>query len=286
MAIIAFWSDEGKETGQTMSMVALSTYMAIEHNYRILNVSANFKEQTLEHSYWDMSKMDALLKGISKDIRQAGELRQNSFESGVEGLVRVINSNKTSNSIVSSYTKVVFKDHLDVLCAPKTQAYEEYRSICELFPDIIQVANRDYDVIFVDVSRRMDTENAKKILELADVIVVNITQRMEVLNTINELKQDNEFFKQKKIVYNIGRYDRYSKYNSKNVSRYIGERREVFCVPYNTLFFESCSEGKVAELFLRIRKVDSEDRNATLIEELKRFSEGLIYKMKELQVKI
>jgi len=37
MAIIAFWSDEKRETGQTMSMVALSTYMAIEHNYRILN---------------------------------------------------------------------------------------------------------------------------------------------------------------------------------------------------------------------------------------------------------
>lgn len=43
MAIIAFWSDEKRETGQTMSMVALSTYMAIEHNYRILNVSTNFK---------------------------------------------------------------------------------------------------------------------------------------------------------------------------------------------------------------------------------------------------
>ncbi|MBP3255940.1 MAG: hypothetical protein J6M60_05580 [Clostridia bacterium] len=286
MAIIAFWSDEGKETGQTMSMVALSTYMAIEHNYRVLNVSANFKEQTLEHSYWDMSKMDAFLKGISKDIKQAGELRQSSFESGVEGLVRVINSNKTSNSIVSSYTNVVFKDHLDVLGAPKTQEYEEYRSICELYPDIIQVANRDYDVVFVDVSRRMPEESSKKILEMADVIIVNITQRMEILNKINDLKSENEFFKQKKIVYNIGRYDKFSKFNTKNVSRYIGEKREVFCVPYNTLFFESCSEGKVAELFLRIRKVDPEDRNATLIEELKRFTEGLIYKLKELQVKI
>ena len=76
------------------------------------------------------------------------------------------------------------------------------------------------------------------------------------------------------------------KYNVKNISRYLRERRDIFCVPYNTLFFESCSEGKVAELFLRIRKVDPEDRNATLMEELKRFSEGLLYKMKELQVKI
>lgn len=286
MAVIAFWSDEGKETGQTMSMVALSTYMAIEHNYRVLDISANFKEETLEHSYWDMNKMDALLKGISKDVKQAGELRQSSFDSGVEGLVRVINSNKTSNSIVSSYTKVVFKDHLDVLCAPKTQEYEEYRSICKLYPDIIQAASRDYDMVFVDVSRRLPEESSKAILDIADVIIVNITQRMENLNKINELKSESEFFKQSKIVYNIGRYDKFSKYNTKNVSRYIGEKREIYCVPYNTLFFESCSEGKVAELFLRIRKVDPEDRNATLIEELKRFSEGLLFKMRELQVKV
>ena len=62
MAIVAFWSEEEKETGQTMSMVALSTYMAIEHNYRILDISANFKDQTLENSYWDTTKMDNLVK--------------------------------------------------------------------------------------------------------------------------------------------------------------------------------------------------------------------------------
>ena len=286
MAVVAFWSDEGKETGQTMSMVALSTYMAIEHNYRVLDISANFKEETLENSYWDMAKLDAMFKGISKDVKQMGELRQNSFESGVEGLIRVINSNKTSNSIVSSYTRVVFKDHLDVLCAPKTREYEEYRSIAALYPDIIQVANRDYDIVFVDVSRRLPEEYSKAILDIADVIVVNITQRLENLNKINDLKETTDFFKQPNIVFNIGRYDKYSKYNVKNISRYIRERKDIFSVPYNTLFFESCSEGKVAELFLRLRRVDPEDRNATLMQELKRFSEGLLFKLRELQVKV
>ena len=158
MAIVAFWSDDDKETGQTMSMVALSTYMSIEHSFRILNISANFKDQTLEEAYWDLTKSDSALFAASKDQKQMGELRQNSFESGVEGLVRVINSNKTSNSIVSSYTKVVFKNHLDVLCAPVTKEYEEYRSIAAMYPEIIKAANRDYDIVFVDVSRRMSDE--------------------------------------------------------------------------------------------------------------------------------
>lgn len=39
MAIITFWSNTKKETGQTMSIAAVATCMAIEHNYKILLVS-------------------------------------------------------------------------------------------------------------------------------------------------------------------------------------------------------------------------------------------------------
>ena len=56
MSIIAFWSNEEKETGQTMSMVALTTYMAIEHNYKILSVSTSFNDNTLEKSYFATRK--------------------------------------------------------------------------------------------------------------------------------------------------------------------------------------------------------------------------------------
>lgn len=39
MAIITFWSNTKKETGQSMSIAAIATSMAIEHNYKILLVS-------------------------------------------------------------------------------------------------------------------------------------------------------------------------------------------------------------------------------------------------------
>ena len=285
MAIVAFWSDEEKETGQTMSMVALSTYMAIEHNYRILNVSANFKENTLENCYWDSYKSENLLKTISKDMNEAQKLRQDSFESGIEGLVRVINSNKTSNNIVSSYSKVVFKERLDVLCATKTQSYEEYSNISDLYPEILKAANRDYNFVFVDVSRRMKKEAVDKILEIADLVIINITQRLKTIDKILELKTQGEIFPKNKYLINIGRYDQHSKYNTKNIERYLREKN-INAIPYNTLYFESCSDGKVAEFFLRMRRVDEEDRNYTFLDETKKFAENVIYKLKMLQVKI
>lgn len=281
MAIIAFWSNEEKETAQTMSMVALSTYMAIEHNYKILNVSTNFKDETLENSYWDLSKMENLVKTISNN--NAGQI---GLESGVEGLIKIINSNKTSNNIVSNYTKIVFKDRLDVLCSPKTTDYEDYRQIAELYPSIIQVADRSYDLVFVDVSKRMPKEQIKQILELSDIIIVNMTQRLKTIDSFIKLREENEFFKKNNILLNIGRYDKFSKYNIKNISRYMREKKDVHAIPYNTLFFEACSEGSVAEFFLRLRRLDAEDRNAVFVEEIARLTKDLIYKMQELQLKM
>lgn len=280
MAIISFWSNEEKETGQTMSMVALSTYMATKHNYKILNVSTNFKDTTLEDSYWDLEKMENLLKNLAKDKNQVG------LESGVEGLIKIINSNKTSNNIVQNYTRIVFKDRLDVLCSPRTQEYEEYRQITELYPNILQVANRSYDLVFVDISKRMPKEQVKQILELSDIIIVNFTQRLKTIDDFMKLKEENDFFKKNNILLNIGRYDKFSKYNVKNVTRYMKEKKEVHATPYNTLFFESCSEGKVAEFFLRLINIEAEDRNAIFIEENARLTKDLIYKMQELQIKM
>ena len=281
MAVIAFWSNEEKETGQSLSMVALTTYMAIEHNYRILEINTGFQDTTIEDSYWNLEKAENLVKNLTNKKKE-----EVVFESGIEGLVKIITSNKTSSTIVSNYTKIVFKDRLDVLLAPKTKDYEEYKEIAQYYTDILQVANRNYDLVFIDISKRMPQEQIDKILEMADVIVVNITQKLKVINRYLELRTENTFFKKNNILINIGRYDKFSKYNVKNVSRYMHEKKSVLAIPYNTLFFESCSEGKVADFFVRLRSVEAEDRNAVFMQEIDRFTKALIYKLQELQMKL
>lgn len=280
MAIVAFWSKEKRETGQTLSMVALSTYMAIEHNYKILDVSANFKDQTLETCFWNLDKEGSFIKKITNEQTNIG------LESGIEGLIKIIKSNKTTPNIVSNYSKIIFNNRLDILCASNTQNYSEFAELSKMYPEILNTANRSYDLIFVDISKEMPDEEKDRILEIADVIVVNITQKMKIIDEFYQLKEENNFFKNNNILLNIGRYDKFSKYNIKNVTRYLKAKREVSAVPYNTLFFESCSEGKVAEYFLRLRNADTEDRNGTFMEEVSKMSKGLIYKLQELQIKM
>ena len=92
MAIITFKSNEIKETGQTLSLVATATQMAIEHSYKILIVSTNFKDQTLENCFWELDR-------LNKPIINAPGHAAVGVDSGIEGLIKVLTSNKTSVEI-------------------------------------------------------------------------------------------------------------------------------------------------------------------------------------------
>ena len=280
MAIIAFWSEEKRETGQTMSMVALSTYIAIQHNYKILNVSTNFKDTTLEECYWNVQKENTFMRKINKDTDNIVGL-----QAGIEGLIKVIKSNKTTPNIVSNYSKAVFNDRLDILSSPETTQYSEYLEIAKMYPEILNLANKNYDLVFVDISKRMGEEEVNRILEISDAIIVNITQRLQIIDKFYILKEENKFFNNNNVLLNIGRYDKFSKYNAKNIARYLRMNKDVLAVPYNTLFFESCSEGRVADFFFKLRNLDVDDRNQSFIQEIDKMSKQLIYKLQELQIR-
>ena len=278
MAIITFRSNELKETGQTLSMVAVATQMAIEHSYKILIVSTNFKDQTLENCFWELNKLN--------NANNVSEKAKVGVDSGVEGLIKVLVSNRTSTEIIKNYSKTVLKDRLDILLSPVTQDYREYTQICENYQEIVKMANRYYDLVFVDLTNRMNEEQAQNIINVSDVIIFNITQRLKNINDFMELKETDEFYRRKNVMLLLGRYDAHSKYNVKNVTRYMKEKKQILAIPYNTLYFEACSEGKVIDYFLRLKNIDENDRNHIFVSEITRANASILFKLQELQIKI
>ena len=101
-----------------------------------------------------------------------------------------------------------------------------------------------------------------------------------------QIKKSNKIFQTDKNMLLIGRYDRFSKFNSKNLTRYLNEKQEIPTIPYNTLFFEACNDANVADFFLRFRLVDETDRNAFFIKEVNKAAEKIVYKLQELQMKM
>ena len=201
---------------------------------------------------------------------------------GIEGLSKVIVSNVSSENIVSNYSKVVFKDRLEILSSPQVKYYSEYKKICESYPYVIEIAKRNYDLVFVDLSKRVPENLRKKILEMSDIVIINLNQGLKQIEEFLDLKEKEIIYNENKVMLAIGKYDRFSKYNEKNITRFLKEKREFLVIPYNTLFFESCTEGKLADFFLKLRNVSESDRNYFFIREVDNMCNNIIFKLKEL----
>ena len=279
MAIISFWSNIKRETGQTLSSVAIATSMAIDHNYKILEVATGFQDKVIENCFWEPDKVSTagLIPGM----------QQSTFNSGVEGLVKIVQSNRTSSNIVADYARVVFRDRLDILPAPVTDNIEDYNRTTEYYAQLLNVANRDYNLVFVDIDKGMSEESKKAILQQSVVIVLTLKQGLDCLKEIVELRKNTSFFENNNIILLAGKYDKFSRYNVTNMSRELKEKRKMIAVPYNTLFFEASSEGTVADFFIKYRTItDQTDRNYIFMQETKRACDEILFKLQELQIRV
>ena len=279
MAIVTFYRRGKKETGQTLSLAAIATNMAIEHNYKILIVDTAFQYKILEECFWPIQKEAPVINPNEKGANEA-------IESGIEGLTKVISSNKTTPEIVRNYCKTILRERLDFLQAPLTTEYKDYADVAPKYIDVLNAANRYYDYIFVDLYKDLPNDVKEGILQISDIIVYNILQNFDSINDFLDLRSSNDFFKRRNVMILLGRCDLDSKYNAKNVTRYLKERNQVSCVPSNTLFFEACSENKLIEFLLKFRKLtDDLDRNAVFMKTVEQTVVAIIDKLHEVQMR-
>ena len=278
MSIVTFWNSQKEQTGKTLSIAAIATYMAIEHNYRILIVSTGKDDKTLDNCFWEEKK-------VKKNLGLFGPNTRVAMEEGINGLIKIMKSNKLAPKNETNYTKIIFKDRLEVLQTYKG-SQDEYKELSKMYPEIINLENSYYDLVLVDLDSEVDEETKRQIIGASNLVVVSLSQRLASINNFLEFRQNNPMFNTNKTLILIGRYDKYSKYTIKNISRYMNEKNKVSTVPYNTLFFEASEEAKVPDLFLRLRKVSDDDRNGIFIQEIQRTAENIIYRLQDLQMKM
>ncbi|MBR3249658.1 MAG: hypothetical protein IKF83_03045 [Clostridia bacterium] len=278
MAVVSFWSKGKKETGQTSAVIAVATHMAIEHNYKILVISTSVKEDTMGNAFWEKERK-------KRNLGLFGPNTNAVMQNGIEGLNRIVRSNKVSPDIITNYARTVFKDRLEVLLSYRgeEQVYKEIRSS---YPAIIELAKKYYDLVIVDIDYNVGEDVEKEILHNSDVIVVTMPQRFSSIDQYKEAKKNNQMLQSPKTLLLVGRYDKFSKYNAKNITRYLKEKNEVNTIPYNTLFFEACEEASVTDLFLRLRRISDEtDRNVLFLKEVKRLSDNILYRIQDIQMR-
>ena len=282
MAVITFWNDNTGKIGQTHSALAIASYMGVEHNYKTLLMSTRYDDYVTLQGFGGAERVRAI--NLVTENKQTMDL-----ESGIEGMAKLASANRLSPEIVSNYTKIVYKNRLEIVTAPTKQSDADYLRVYNSCKEIIGVAKKYYDIVFVDLNRGLEQAPTKEILKMSDIIILNIEQKPSELKKLMELRENKELFKPKSTLVLINNYDRKSKYSTKNISRELGEKKEILSIPYCNLLSEAVQEGTAAEFFLntRIKKLEgTEDRTSFFIHEVKRAVDAIIYKMQELQMRI
>ena len=177
MSVITFVNNRKEETGKTLSLVAIATNMAIENNEKILIISTTNKESKIKSCFFEDTEVKKMRLGIFGQNMSALDT-----EAGIDGLAKMLRSNKLNPDMITNYTKVVFKDILEVLLgknkSESNQNIEEKVQsspieIADEYVEIVKIANQYYDKVFVDLDYNLNQDIREQIIDQSDLIILN-----------------------------------------------------------------------------------------------------------------
>lgn len=287
MSIVTFWNDDREQSGKTLTSVAVATRMAIDRNFKILLISTSFGDPTMRNCFFG--------NDVQKNLKIFGGRNNNiAVENGIEGLVKLIASKKLTPDVITDYTRVVFKSRLEVVCGfvgandkTREENFSIYQRMQESYIDLIRTANMYYDMVIVDLDKDLSTKVKEEILRMSNLNILVFQQKLSSINNYIELRNINKEIAGLKYIPVIGRYDNRTKYNIKNITKYINEKKELYIIPFNLLYYEAAEEAAVVDLFLKMRNFkDKSDENYIFMDSTKKLSDKIIKRLQELQKKM
>lgn len=253
---IAFWSSY-HQVGTTGNMIAVSLYIALRYNMRILMAHNHFGRYTLEAAFIDRSYMEHSLMDLS--------------DTGIDALSRFIKFNRLEKDDISSYTTTVLKNRLDLLIGTRKTNREIYQNdLKDTIHLILQSAASFYDLVLIDTEPG-DDEISKKIIENSDLTVVNLSQNPGTIE--NFLDEHGELAE--KALFLLGRYDANSRYSIKRLKRRFN-LNQIYAVPYNIEFADACIEGRAIDFFIRNIEADKNDIHSSFISGVAETAEAVL----------
>lgn len=277
MSVVTFWNGTKEQVGNTSSAMALATQFAIEHNMKVLLISTGFNDNIIKESFWRQSKKKTNLPFFMVDNSKIDR-------NGVEGLDRMLRSNKMSPELITDYTKVVLTDRLEILLGVDG-IVDQYQLIQKDYGQIINLAKKSYDMVIVDLDKELTYSTIYEVLRFSDVIVAMVSQRADQIEKVMETMAQSDIIKDYNTIITIGKYLPDTKYNAKNLTRNVLKKKEIInTIPYNKLFFEASQEGKVIDMFLDFMRIKDKDENYEFVQEIKRLSETIKFKINNRKI--
>lgn len=266
MPIVSFWStEESAQLSDTATAVAVASMIPTRTKYKTLITQTHYSDLSLEASFFNQEKKSRL----------------DTADTGIDALDRLLRSNKLTPENIPNYASPIIKGRLELLYGTFKNDPDSYSRILETMPIMIDYANQLYDIVLVDLNKGSRTSEVNPILQKSDLIVFHMSQNMQVLKKLFKDMETLKILQEKTVIPVLGRYDRYSKYNERNVARKFNYKKRIYTLPYNTQFFDACNDGAVAKFFIENSNADmGTDRNGFFISEVAALTDAIIEAIK------
>jgi hypothetical protein len=266
---IAFWSNANETCGVSANLAAISVASVIRYPYSVIAMENRLCHNNLGRAYMGNTHAK-LLDEVGTNYYDGG---------GIEGLLRKIYRGDYRSDILQSYLKEIIHKHLYYI--PQSRVihseifdYEFDHCIQPLFRMMEEYA----DICFIDTATHNNL-STKTILEEADLIVVNLCQKVNILDDF----VDNYSSMISKAVFIISNYEYHSILNSKRISKlYDIPWEDIIVIPDNQVYKNAFLSGTVVAFISRNYSCDKENPNFTFIQSIKKATYIIIKKAEQM----
>lgn len=234
MSIGIFWAPLHGQ-GQTSNIHATGFIMSLLHKKKVLMMQTHFEKNNLESP---LVGQNSGRKNIDNELFQ---------DIGLDTAVNFSGISQLNQKLLESCCITFPNISLLLLPGTETKNRETFdRDIGKSVYRMIRDADEIMDVVLIDANSGND-ELSLKLMPLADMIVINLTQRRYVLEKYFSEYGDH-FLNNKKVFYLFGDYDDNSTYNINNCrrkfSKYLNSSNSGV-IPYCTKYMDAQNECNV-----------------------------------------
>ncbi|AOZ91111.1 hypothetical protein [Paenibacillus crassostreae] len=243
MSTIAFWSPLLGGSGNTAHAAAVAAMIGLESRIRVLLGHGGVVGERLERAFHIGEN------SINQSIPTIHDF-------GMDALERLSLNRRLNKENIRDYTIPLIYEGLDFVTgnAKREGTLPGYRA--SILPTILACANKYYDLVLMDAGcgkDELDLRGDGAILNSADLIVISLTQNIQVLESFFAGRLLPTALQNKPYLIVLSRYDHDSHYNIHHIKRRFGYDGVIYGIPYSTAFFDAWNMGAVIPFMHRSR---------------------------------
>ncbi len=265
--LISVWSSHHGQCASTTNLIALSLSIALSEKAKVLLSHSQYGETQLER---------ALVPDIDNYMQDT------LCNYGLEPVLRLCKNALLNTENFSDYTIPLLKNNgYDLLAGIRKNIDGRQEKIVyeNAVIKALEIANKKYDYVFVDIASGFINDLSKRIMEISDLVIISINQNKYVLEKLRQAEFTSEIAE--KSIYCIGRYDASIKSNAKNIARKY-KIKELITVPYSAQLIDIINRGEILEVFGR-NILEKRTVNSKFFSELLKSSESLLKKLDKIK---